>query len=179
MLIRDAEPADALAVAEVHVRSWQVGYRGLIADAALDRLDPHERARRYTFGGSAQRRPVTFVAVEADRIRGFATVTAADPAASCGELGALYVDPAAWGHGIGGRLLEDAHERLTTAGFPRAVLWLLAGNARAERLYRAHGWTPDDLTRTRTVWDIPIEEARFSRAFPTPRAARRRIPSAG
>jgi len=41
--IRDAETADALAVARVHVRSWQVAYRGLIADQFLDALRPEER----------------------------------------------------------------------------------------------------------------------------------------
>ena len=49
MLLRPAEPVDAMAVARVHVRSWQVGYRGLLPDAYLDGLRAEERAERYDF----------------------------------------------------------------------------------------------------------------------------------
>lgn len=38
MELRPALPADALAVARVHVRAWQVGYRGLLPAAYLDSL---------------------------------------------------------------------------------------------------------------------------------------------
>lgn len=43
MLVRAARTDDALAVAGVHVRSWQVGYRGLLPDAYLDGLRAEER----------------------------------------------------------------------------------------------------------------------------------------
>ncbi len=49
MLLRPAEPADAMAVARVHVRSWQAAYRGLLPDAYLDGLRPEDRAARYDF----------------------------------------------------------------------------------------------------------------------------------
>jgi hypothetical protein len=41
--VRAATPDDAAAVAGVHVRSWQAAYRGLIADAYLDGLNPDDR----------------------------------------------------------------------------------------------------------------------------------------
>lgn len=50
MLLRRAVPCDEQAVAEVHVGSWQVAYRGLLPSGFLDRLDPAERAKRYSFG---------------------------------------------------------------------------------------------------------------------------------
>ena len=78
MQLREAQIGDELAVAEVHVRSWQVGYRGLIADDYLDGLRPEDRAGRYTFGVDD---PLTIVAVT-DRIRGFVSVSP-----SAGELG--------------------------------------------------------------------------------------------
>ena len=49
MEVRTAVPADALAVAQSHVRSWQVGYAGLIAQHYLDALRPEKRACRYRF----------------------------------------------------------------------------------------------------------------------------------
>jgi hypothetical protein len=36
MLLRPAEPADAMAVARVHVRAWQIAYRTLLPDEYLD-----------------------------------------------------------------------------------------------------------------------------------------------
>ena len=50
--IRDAIPGDELAVAAVHVRSWQGAYLGLIDDEFLDALSPEDRAARYTFGSA-------------------------------------------------------------------------------------------------------------------------------
>jgi hypothetical protein len=37
-MIRAAVPADADAIAEVWLRSWQTAYRGLVPDAVLDAL---------------------------------------------------------------------------------------------------------------------------------------------
>lgn len=47
MIVRAACPGDAMEVAGVHVRAWQVGYRGLLPDAYLDGLRAEERAARF------------------------------------------------------------------------------------------------------------------------------------
>ena len=127
-LIRPAGPDDALAVARVHVRSWQVAYRTLLPDEYLDGLRPEERARRYTF---------------------------------C----ARYVDPDWWGRGIGTVLASAARARLLALGFGTAVLWLLAGNVRAERFYRRDGWLPNGRHRTEAVWGVMVDEVRYRRAL--------------
>lgn len=62
MLLRPAEPADAMAVAYVHVRAWQVAYRDLLPADYLASLKPEDRAQRYTFGGTDPRQPMTTVA---------------------------------------------------------------------------------------------------------------------
>ena len=64
MLLRAAKPDDAMEVANVHVRSWQVGYRGLMPDDYLDALRPEDRATRYTFGLSDRLELATIVAVD-------------------------------------------------------------------------------------------------------------------
>jgi hypothetical protein len=46
MLLRPAEPADAMAVARVHVRSWQAAYSTLLPAEYLDQLRPEDRAQR-------------------------------------------------------------------------------------------------------------------------------------
>src|SRR6185369_5055950 len=45
MLLRSAVPDDAIAVARMQVRSWQVGYRSLLPDAYLDQLRGGRRRR--------------------------------------------------------------------------------------------------------------------------------------
>jgi hypothetical protein len=99
MLFRAAELADAMAVARVHVRSWQVAYRDLLPDEYLDQLRPEDRAQRYDFATTDPQRPQTIVAVETGLIRGFATTAPSrDPdMVGYGELCALYVDPTTGG----------------------------------------------------------------------------------
>src|SRR5512140_2829819 len=131
MVIRPAVPADALGVARVHVRAWQVGYQGLLPAAYLDGLRAEDRAARYTFG--AQSGPATSVAVEGDAILGFATI-------HDDELSALHVGPHVWSRGVGRALIARARADLASSGVSRAWLWLLAGNVRAQRFYERDGW---------------------------------------
>jgi len=168
MLLRAAEPSDALAVAQVHVRSWQGAYRGLMPDDYLDGLRPQDRAQTYTFGSPpSPKQPVTWVALDGGAILGFATVTArpGDGPAGCGRLDALYVDPTRWGTGVGRALMADARTRLAAAGCAEAVLWVLVGNDRAQRFYRADGWQADGTRQTGLVWDLPVDEVRFRRSL--------------
>jgi GNAT superfamily N-acetyltransferase len=167
MMLRTAEPGDALAVAGVHVRSWQAGYRTLLPADYLDRLRPQDRAQRYRFDILDPRQPATMVAVDAGAIVGFATTSPArDPDASdLGELCALYVDPDWWGRGIGAALVTAARARLVALGFGHAIVWVLAGNARAERFYRIDGWTPDDGHRSQPMWGVTVDEIRYRRSL--------------
>lgn len=159
MRLRRATPGDAAAVAAVHVRSWQAAYRGLLPDDVLDGLDPAAFAARYTFGRGGPDDPVTVVAEMEGSVAGFAT-TGPDREGETdrGELWALYADPAWWGHGVGRRLVGDARRRLRRSGRRRAVLWVLDGNARAERFYRADGWRPDGRRRTEVVHGVRVDE---------------------
>jgi ribosomal protein S18 acetylase RimI-like enzyme len=164
--VREAEPADALEVAQVHVRSWQAAYRGLLPDAYLDALRPEERAARYTFGRASRDGPATFVAIQDEAIRGFATIRRSDSEREVGEVVALYVDPGCWGLGLGKRLIEEARRRLEERGFDEAILWVFAGNERAERFYRRDGWAREGARRLDEVWGITVDEVRYRRTLP-------------
>jgi GNAT superfamily N-acetyltransferase len=167
MILRPAVPDDAMAVARVHVRAWQVAYRGLMPDDYLDRLRAEDRAQRYDFASGEAARPRTLVAVEADAILGFATISPArdEDVPGCGELCALYVEPGWWSRGIGRALASEARSELHRLGFAKAVLWVVAGNARAEQFYRADGWTPDGLHRARQIWNASVDTVRYSRVL--------------
>jgi len=49
MLLLPAEPDDAIAVARVHVGSWQAAYRTLFPDDYLDQRRPEDRAQTCDF----------------------------------------------------------------------------------------------------------------------------------
>jgi GNAT superfamily N-acetyltransferase len=168
MLLRPAQPSDSLAVAEVHVRSWQVGYRGLMPDGYLDTLIPQQRAERYTFADRSRDMPWTTVAVEDSLIRGFATTGPAnDPdTPASGELLGLYVDPSHWSKGTGRALIAAARHELAERGFRDAILWVLSGNERAQRFYQKDGWRPDGSHRLDEVWGVLVRELRYRRGLP-------------
>jgi GNAT superfamily N-acetyltransferase len=154
MLIRPAIPADALAVARVHVRAWQVGYQGLLPAVYLDSLRAEDRAARYTFGDKSG--PSTSVAVDGEAIVGFFTLHR-------DELSALHVAPEAWRRGVGSALIAKARADLAASGLSRAWLWLLAGNTRARKFYERDGWTPTGEKRSDVVWGAAVEELRHER----------------
>jgi GNAT superfamily N-acetyltransferase len=166
LLLRDAQPSDADAVARVHVLTWQNAYRGLLPDAYLDALRPEERARRYTFGGADPSAPRTLVALVGAELVGFATVCVAREEGAPAELSALHVQPSQWGQGIGAALIAAARARLVREGCRAARLWLLEGNARAERFYRIDGWVPEGTRREEVVWGAAVVEIGFRRALP-------------
>lgn len=150
MEIRSAAPADAMAVARVHVLSWQAAYRGLLPENYLSSLRPEDRAARYDFTQNDPAMPHTLVALDRGEILGFAsTMPSRDPRLpDHGELAALYVAPQHWRKGIGARLAAAACGRLVECGHRHALLWILAGNLRADRFYSAHGWHPDGEARS-------------------------------
>lgn len=160
--LRAAVPDDAMAVAEMHVRSWQVGYRGLFPAEILDTLDPAKFASSYTFGLTRADQPATMLAVDdAGAVLGIATIgprTDISAPSDTGQLWVLYVDPDAWGQGIGGLLIRDARLRLSGRGFTKAQLWVELGNERAQRFYRADGWTPDGRRQEEEFRGVRVTE---------------------
>ncbi len=154
-----------MAVARVHVGSWQAAYRSLMPEDYLNQLRPEDRAERYDFTHQDPNKPHTIVAAEGPLVLGFATTMPARDAdlTNCGELCALYADPEQWGRGIGAALIAAARSHLVQHGFHYACLWLLEGNARAARFYGIDGWTPDGQRKTADIWGITVEEIRYRR----------------
>jgi GNAT superfamily N-acetyltransferase len=170
--LRDARRGDELAVARVHVRSWQEAYRGLMPAAYLDALDPRDRAARYTFESDDPAAPTTVVAVAEEHgqevVLGFTTFCPSrdEDAEGLGEIVALYVDPDRHRGGVGRLLMAEARRRLSGAGFTEAILWVLDGNARAASFYEREGWVPDGARRVERPYDIESNVSRFRRRLP-------------
>jgi GNAT superfamily N-acetyltransferase len=168
--VRPAGPHDASALAEIHVRSWQVAYRGLIPNSYLDALTPEARLPRWQEWLAAVDLPRsgTLVLVDDDTPCGFTSVASSrddDAVASVGELTAIYLAPGRWRQGNGRLLLGAAVGALESAGFGEATLWVLEGNTRARMFYEATGWAPDGAHRTEAVEDFTLDEVRYRRSL--------------
>ncbi|GAB3157257.1 N-acetyltransferase family protein [Amycolatopsis sp. NPDC004378] len=155
-MIRPATAADAAAIGEVHVRSWQAAYDGLIPADFLAGLSAQARATSWA-RLIGEGNPV-LVAEEDGVIAGFA-------AFGPGRLFALYLLPEYWGRGLGRALHDRVVEEMSGDS---AVLWVLSTNERAKAFYVRQGWVDDGVTQTETVDDgrVTLEETRFRRPLP-------------
>src|SRR4051794_21398895 len=164
--IRPASEADAAAVAQVHVRSWQEAYAGIIPDAYLASLDAAERTAqwaRYLRDGPAEDIR-TWVAAAPDRLVGFVTVgPSRDEDARRGdrEIFSIYLDPGTWGHGVARDLMRTV---IAAVGPTTPIsLWVLADNERARHFYRRHGFQADGVDRYDDVGGESLLEVRYRR----------------
>jgi GNAT superfamily N-acetyltransferase len=165
--LREARRGDELRVAELHVRSWQEAYSGLMPAEFLAALDPRDRATRYTFADEDG--PTTVLAVDEDEaLSGFVSFGRSrdEDLPDHGEIGALYVDPDRHRGGVGRLLMAEARRRLAVAGYSDAFLWVLDGNDRAREFYEREGWVPDGARREENPYDIVSNVSRFRRSLP-------------
>ncbi len=92
------------------------------------------------------------------------SLTAQGLAGVVGELYAIYVTPAWWSTGAGRALMEAALTALEADAYQRAVLWVLADNARARTFYERAGFTPDGATNILAGLG-GVLEVRYARAL--------------
>lgn len=165
--LRVAVPGDSIPAARVHIRSWQAAYRGLIAQAYLDSLEPETWSTRYAFGRVGIGVPFTVLAVDGATICGLVTTGLCrdDDLPGFGELLAIYVDPDRMRAGVGSVLIAAGRDRLSAIGITQASLWVLDGNVAARRFYERDGWAFDGTQRTREYGGAPADEVRYQRAL--------------
>jgi dihydropteroate synthase len=111
--VRMAEPADAPAIARIHVESWRAAYRGILPEAVLRSLSVAEKESMARELIQAPPDPAHRLLVldRGGRLLGFAAVGRI-PGEGLGEVFAIYLHPAAWGKGLGRLLLARARTTL-------------------------------------------------------------------
>ncbi len=170
MEVREALPADAEAIARVHVRGWQFAYRGLVPDHYLDSLsvdDERTKRNRQLLSQLGPSRKM-WVAVELSQVVGFAGAGPTrdeDTSGPTGELYAIYVDPDHWGRGAGSALMGSVHDFLDSEGYREATLWVLEDNERTRRFYERHGWEFDGTTKADERPGFTLHEVRYRRKW--------------
>jgi GNAT superfamily N-acetyltransferase len=151
--LRAGTPADANAIAELHVRTGRHAFAEYLGQAYVDAWDPVAQAERWREGYLAAGDGRVLVAEEDGRILGFAShgLNRDDLGSDIGELYVLSVDIDSWGRGIGTALVRETETRLHAAGFSNAILWAFTNYDRTRRFYEHRGWAVDGASQTHST----------------------------
>jgi GNAT superfamily N-acetyltransferase len=180
-VVRPATAADAAQLADVHIRSWQWAYRGLMPDHVLAGLDIEQRTERWKVTLTEIHDTAVLLAVRqlggpCDELGAFCTVgPVRAPARSAraqpgvGEIYGLYADPGALGTGAGRAVHDAGVARRWAAGDYQLVLWVLTGNNRARSFYARNGWVCDQLVESHVHAGQAMPVVRYSLARPLQR----------
>lgn len=161
-VIRPATPADAPAIARVHVTSWRETYAGLMPDEFLERMTNDEMRQRREMGWErtlSQRLETVRVAEQEGVVVAFASAgPARDHPGFEAELMTLYALKSAQGQGLGRALFGDMVRTLRADGVQNLALWVLEANPTRQWYLRQGGREAGEkldgeLREVRVVWD--------------------------
>ena len=160
--IRAAIPADAQAIARVHVEAWRESYGALMPEDVIEALSVDRNTGMWAAvlagGASSMVHVVERPGIAADEAElvGFGSARDArspDLGAS-GEITAIYLLDGVKRRGIGRMLLKRLLGALAERGHRSAGLWVLADNHGTRRFYEALGGRPGS---PRLVTDGPAD----------------------
>jgi GNAT superfamily N-acetyltransferase len=163
--VRTAVPADAERVAEIHVRSWQKAYQGILPADFLASLSIAARVERWRSDlESMGETSLALVIENRSSVGGFARLA---PSAdrSDGEVQAIYLDPQHWRKGWGRQLMTVAEDRLINLGWREAILWVLEQNEPARRFYEALGWQVETHRALLNIGGADVQEIRYRKVL--------------
>lgn len=165
VVIRPAVVADAPAIAQVHVATWQTTYRGIMPDAYLDALPATQGESRLRMWTSRlTRRPekeVILAAYAGPQVIGFLSggPSRDEPKACEGEVYAIYVLPPWQRKRVGTKLFVAGMAALKALGLPTVSLWVAKGNA-AAAFYGKMGGVPD-IEKMDFIGGASVPETRY------------------
>ncbi|MEX1248883.1 MAG: GNAT family N-acetyltransferase [Anaerolineales bacterium] len=129
--IRAATPADAEAIARVHIASWRSTYKGLVPSEFLAALSYERRTEQW---GSALENPDrNYIFVAEHKEIGIVGFVDCGPEREGrreypGEIYAIYLYEQYQGRGIGKQLFDKAVDELKQRGHHSILLWVLIDN---------------------------------------------------
>lgn len=141
--IRDAGPADAAAIARVHVDTWRTAYQGILPDEFLADLAYARSEANWSQALTANRPDTSMVVAEIEEgeIVGFAfgaPEREGNPLYR-GELFAIYVLAEHQGKGLGRSLFAAMVRHFISQSTDSMLLWALKDNHPARRFYESLG----------------------------------------
>jgi ribosomal protein S18 acetylase RimI-like enzyme len=156
--IRAATPADAPAVARIHVESWQVAYRGIVPEAMIAKMDLATRTRFWAERIAKREWPVFVIAEAGEMVAFCQMVPSPDPGDDprrVGHITSIHVLPHLRSRGYGRSLLDHAFAEFRRRRFTEVTLWVLEENASARRFYEKLGFHHDGGRKTYPGSEVP------------------------
>lgn len=166
MTVRRMTESDCKAVGELYAAAWKEGYRGLLPRDFLDGITPEKYENRAHTNGFLE--DGSFVALDGERIAAHChTRAASEPEwRGWGEIHTIYVHPDYWRQGYGTTVFKHAEDWLFKQGFNEAYLFVLDGNERAERFYKAQGFFPNGGSIFCEIGGVVVMDNRFTKYYP-------------
>ena len=164
-LIRMAQQSDCAELAKVHVASWQAGFKGIIDQDYLDKLDVDDRARRWSEVLKGDRDKV-YLHFDFEKLIGFTATCHCrddDALSSWGEISSFYFQEQYWGKGFSPKLMAHALEQLEASGHNVTTIWVLKDNFRAQKFYAKHGFVVDEKEKKVDRGPVVLHEMRMTR----------------
>lgn len=161
--IREAQVADAAAIARVHVDAWRTTYQQILPADFLAGLSYAQRESMWQ-GALIQAEQRPFILVAVDDTDGLVGFVSGGPERSgnlrCdGEIYAIYLLQQYQRRGIGRQLFSQLVQHLQRAGFRAVALWVVAANP-ARHFYEQMGGQVL-ATKEETIGDVTIAEVAY------------------
>lgn len=149
--VRIAWADDAPAIAALQATAWSERYADLLPTGMLPTADVLAEAWRQSLARPSDARNRVLVALERNRVVGYAVVSPAsdpdaDPIADA-ELADLTVAAGEQGKGHGSRLLQAVADTVSADRFRRAVTWTIASDDALRGFLTSAGWGVDGAHR--------------------------------
>lgn len=161
MQIRRVTESDLAELGELYLASWRAGYKGLLPQKFLDELTA-ERWTEKLLGRAS------FAVTEGEKIVGHCLAHPSNEPKmrGWGEIHTMYVHPNFWRTGYGTAVFRYAENWLFEQGFDDVYLYVLEGNERAERFYKAQGFQPNSDTLCCEIGGTIVTDNRYVKRYP-------------
>ena len=165
MQVRQATPADARRIAQIHVETWRAAYRGQMPDSVLDALDAEKRTIFWNNHLATQTHGTLVVELESAIIGFCDLVPSRDKDSNpdeVGEIAAIYVHPEFWRKGAGAALCRFSLLAARLLRYNSVTLWTLTSNVAARKFYETMGFSLDGGTKVdQCLKNYELHEVRY------------------
>lgn len=166
LTLREMTASDARSVAEIHTKSWQFAYRGIVDQSFLDSLNVQKRVENWRKGIINNEPKIVRLVAEANgKVLGF--VCGLDNRTKnlipqCdAELWAIYVEPNQAREGIGKELLKEFSRNLKVLGKGSFCVWALKENQIARSFYQKQGGALSPISQKIKIGEQDLEEVSY------------------
>ena len=153
--LEEVAPARLGELAEMHLAIWQQAYLPVFTEKELLSLEQDEFRKDWNERTADGGREILWIVLDGKRA-GFLSFV--PEGGNRAELSHFYLLPAFWGTGLASAAMKALLLLLLSLGVKEVRLWVLTGNARAQKFYTACNFQHDGQQRTRYRHSLRLEE---------------------